>query len=100
MAQEKDLYPAISGHGNPARASPRWRRESESSGLGSDGKTLFFNPGPGLFKSVSVTTEPVFAFGNPVSLARPFRAAPPWKPRDYDVTPDGRFIAAIDRGQY
>jgi Tol biopolymer transport system component len=65
-----------------------------------DGKTLYFNPGPDLFKSVSVTATPVFAFGNPVSLARPFRAAPPWRPREYDVTPDGRFIAAIDRGQY
>lgn len=65
-----------------------------------DGKTLYFNPGPDLFKSVDVTATPVFAFGNPVSLTRPFRAAPPWRPREYDVTPDGRFIAAIDRGQY
>jgi serine/threonine-protein kinase len=65
-----------------------------------DGKTLFFNPGPDLFKSVAVTATPVFAFGNPVSLPRPFRAAPPWRPREYDVTPDGRFIAAIDRAQY
>jgi hypothetical protein len=65
-----------------------------------DGKTLFFNPGPDLFKSVNVTATPVFAFGNPVLLPRPFRAAPPWRPREYDVMPDGRFIAAIDRGQY
>ena len=65
-----------------------------------DGKALFFNPGPGQFKSVSVTTKPVFAFGKPVSLARVFRAAPPWKPRPYDVTPDGRFISAVERGQY
>ena len=65
-----------------------------------DGKTLFFNPGPGLFRSVSVTAKPVFAFGKSVSLPRVFRAAPPMKPRTYDVTPDGRFIAAIERGPH
>jgi eukaryotic-like serine/threonine-protein kinase len=65
-----------------------------------DGKTLFFNPGPSLFKSVSVTTTPAFAFGNSVSLPRIFRAAHPLKPRPYDVAPDGRFVAAIERGQY
>jgi Tol biopolymer transport system component len=31
----KILCPAISGQGNPARTSPGWRRESESSGVGS-----------------------------------------------------------------
>jgi hypothetical protein len=45
-------------------------------------------------------TKPVFAFGNSVPLPRVFRANPPFKPRAYDVTPDGRFISAIDRGQY
>jgi hypothetical protein len=47
-----------------------------------------------------VTTKPVFGFGKSVSLTRVFRAAAPLKPRAYDVTPDGRFIVAIDRGQY
>src|SRR5262249_40149146 len=57
------------------------------------GKELFFNPGPGQFKSVSVTTAPGFAFGNPVLLPRPFRAAHRLKPRPYDITRSGRFLA-------
>jgi Tol biopolymer transport system component len=64
-----------------------------------DGKELYFNPGPGQFKSISVTTKPSFAFGAAVSLPRPFRAAHLVKPRPYDVAPDGRFIAAISPAQ-
>jgi len=64
-----------------------------------DGKVLYFNPGPGQFKSVDVTTKPNFAFGNVVSLPRRFRAAHLLKPRPYDVLPDGKLIAAIASGQ-
>ena len=64
-----------------------------------DGKVLYFNPGPGQFSSVSVTTNPNFAFGNVVSLPRPFRHAHLLKPRPYDVLPDGKLIAAIASGQ-
>jgi Tol biopolymer transport system component len=60
-----------------------------------DGKELYFNPGPGQFKAVRVTTKPYFAFGAAVSLPRPFRAAHLSKPRAYDVSPDGEIIAAI-----
>jgi Tol biopolymer transport system component len=63
------------------------------------GKELFFNPGPGQFKSVSVTTKPAFAFGNPVPLPRPFRRASRLMPRAYDITRSGRFVAAIERRQ-
>jgi len=63
------------------------------------GTELFFVPGPGQFKSVSVTTKPAFAFGNPVPLPRPFRRASRLMPRAYDITRSGRFVAAIDRRQ-
>ena len=40
-----------------------------------DGKELFYNPGPGDFASVSVMTQPTFAFGKTTRLVRPFRGA-------------------------
>ena len=64
-----------------------------------DWKQLFYNPGPGQFESVSVTTLPTFAFGNPVPLPRPFPGAPPARRRPYDITPDGKFVSAIAAGQ-
>jgi hypothetical protein len=64
-----------------------------------DGKELYFNPGPGQFKAVKVTTKPNFAFGGVVSLPRPFRVSPTRKPRAYDVLPDGRFIVVISPSQ-
>jgi serine/threonine-protein kinase len=64
-----------------------------------DGGQLFYNPGPGLFESVSVTTLPTFAFGNPVALPRPFPGAPPSARRPYDITPDGKFVSPIAAGQ-
>ena len=64
-----------------------------------DSKQLFYNPGPGQFESVSVTTLPTFAFGNPVALPRPFPGAAPNVRRPYDITPDGRFVSAIAAGQ-
>ena len=52
-----------------------------------DGKDLFYNPGPGRFESVSVTTQPTFAFGNPVVVPRPFPGAVHLTRRPYDITP-------------
>ena len=64
-----------------------------------DGKTLFYNPGPGRFESVRVTTTPAFAFGNPVVVPRSFPGASTFTRRPYDITPDGRILSAIAAGQ-
>ena len=64
-----------------------------------DGGQLFYNPGPGQFESVPVTTRPTFAFGKPVALPRPFPGAPPQARRSYDITPDGKFVSPIPAGQ-
>ena len=64
-----------------------------------DSKQLFYNPGPGQFESVSVTTQPTFAFGHPVALPRPFPGASPRERRPYDITPDGKFVSTIAAGQ-
>jgi serine/threonine-protein kinase len=58
-----------------------------------DGKELFYNPRPGGFEVVTVTTEPTFAFGNPTAVPRPFSLSPSRARRAYDVMPDGRFLA-------
>ena len=39
-----------------------------------DGSELFYNPGPGEFKFISISTEP-FAFGKATALTRPFGGA-------------------------
>jgi serine/threonine-protein kinase len=64
-----------------------------------DGKQLFYNPGPGQFESVGVRTQPAFVFENPVAVPRPFPGASPLTRRPYDITPDGRFVAAIAAAQ-
>jgi hypothetical protein len=89
-------FPAVAGvsHQLPPRGGqlkhPVWSRDT---------KQLFYNPGPGQFESVSVTTQPTFAFGNPVALPRPFPGASPGVRRPYDITRDGRFVSAIPPGQ-
>jgi Tol biopolymer transport system component len=60
-----------------------------------DGKQLFYNPRAGGFESVSVTTLPEFAFGNPVPLPRVFQMSPPQARRSYDITRDGKFVGLI-----
>jgi Tol biopolymer transport system component len=57
-----------------------------------DGRGLFYDPRPGGFESVSVTTEPAFAFGEPVAHTRSFRSSQPEARRMYDVTPSGQFL--------
>jgi hypothetical protein len=61
-------------------------------------KGTFFAQPPNRFSSVSVTTQPTFAFGNPrpaTSATFLMTSAPP-TPRSYDITPDGtRFIQSL-----
>jgi WD40 repeat protein len=63
-----------------------------------DGTELFYNPGPGRFEAVSVTTRPTFAFGNPATLHRFFPGASTQTRRPFDLLPDGRFISTITAG--
>jgi Tol biopolymer transport system component len=64
-----------------------------------DGKTLFYNPSPGAFEAVSVTTQPTFAFGNPTQWRKPIQMGPPNVRRRHDVLPDGRFLGLTTPGQ-
>ena len=64
-----------------------------------DEKELFYNPAPGQFAWVSVTTHPTFTLGNPEMVPRPFQTGPPPTRRQYDITPGGRFIGLIEAGQ-
>jgi Tol biopolymer transport system component len=60
-----------------------------------DGKELFYIPRPSAFESVSVTTQPMFAFGNPQAMAVPFELGPPPARRAFDMALDGRFLGLI-----
>jgi Tol biopolymer transport system component len=60
-----------------------------------DGKELFYVPRPSGFESVSVRTQPTFAFGNPHTLSVPFELGPPLVPRAFDITPGGAFLGLI-----
>jgi serine/threonine-protein kinase len=64
-----------------------------------DAKELFYNPAPGQFAWVSVTTEPTFTAGNPEMVPRPFQTGPPVARRPFDITPGGRFIGLVEAGQ-
>ncbi|HEX6322169.1 MAG TPA: protein kinase [Vicinamibacterales bacterium] len=64
-----------------------------------DGAALFYTSRPGGFDSVSVSTRPVFAYGNPVAAPRAFRTQAPSTRRPYDILPDGRFIGLGVAGQ-
>jgi serine/threonine-protein kinase len=66
---------------------------------GRDGKELFYDPRAGGFEAVSVTTQPTFAFGNPVAVPHPFQLGPAAARRTYDITPDGQFVGLIPAGQ-
>jgi serine/threonine-protein kinase len=67
-----------------------------------DGKELFFVPGPGQFRSVSVRTEPAFGFTAPAAVPRRFGLAPPASPRPFDILPNGQFVAldAVQRENF
>jgi Tol biopolymer transport system component len=67
-----------------------------------DGKTLFYVPGPQPVTGVSVTTQPVLGFGNPITWpGRLPNNTPFGAPRNFDIFPDGkRFIyTRVDGGQ-
>ncbi len=64
-----------------------------------DGKTLFYNPQLGRFEAVNLTTQPTFAFGNPVPLARKLQMGPPGSRTNYDITPNGAFVGLITAGE-
>jgi serine/threonine-protein kinase len=61
-----------------------------------DGKELFYFPSGGPLTAVEVTTAPVFTTTDPVVVAPTFLAnTTPFRPRNHDITPDGRFVAAV-----
>jgi Tol biopolymer transport system component len=64
-----------------------------------DGHGLFYNPGPGQFESVDVTTEPSFIFGKAVAVPRPFAGAGLDSRRPYDITGAGKFVSPVAAGQ-
>ncbi len=64
-----------------------------------DGKELFYNPGPGRLAWVSVTTQPLFTFGNPGVAPRPFLTSPASSRRAFDITPGGKFVGLTQAGQ-
>jgi eukaryotic-like serine/threonine-protein kinase len=64
-----------------------------------DGKELFYVPRLGGFEAVSVTTQPTFAFGNAVTVPRPFQPGPPNSRTLYDITPDGKFVGLMPAGR-
>jgi serine/threonine-protein kinase len=64
-----------------------------------DGKELFYDPRAGGFEAVSVTTQPTFAFGDPVAVPQPFQLGPSAARRTYDMTPGGKFVGLIPAGQ-
>jgi hypothetical protein len=60
-----------------------------------DQKSLYYVPLYGQFVMRSITTQPSFAFGNPVQVPRAFPVAAPVTPRTFDIAPDGRVIGVI-----
>jgi WD40-like Beta Propeller Repeat len=54
----------------------------------SDGKELFLNTSATEFVGVSVTTQPTFAFGNPVALSKALRGGPELGRRAEGESPD------------
>ena len=51
------------------------------------------------FEAVSVTTQPTFAFGNAVAVAKLFLMAGAALRTPYDIAPDGRVVGHITAGQ-
>jgi hypothetical protein len=68
-----------------------------------DGKELYFERQRerGALHVVNMTTQPTFAFGNPVLVpGGPLRFGFTRLEREYDVMPDGRgLVAAVDVGE-
>ena len=65
-----------------------------------DGRELFFTPGPNQLRVVSISTQPAFAFGDAVSVTRPFASAGPQFESSSDISRDGqRFLGLIEASQ-
>jgi serine/threonine-protein kinase len=67
----------------------------------SDGKEIFYIPVQGALAAVSVTTQPSFAFGNAVPVPRTFLTenSAPQNAWNYDRTPDGRIVGAVQASE-
>ena len=66
-----------------------------------DGTSLFFSRGPGEFRSVSVTTKPSFATGDPVPAQRASltsSALAGVSNREYDIGRNGKVVGLIETG--
>ncbi|MEO5897509.1 MAG: protein kinase [Vicinamibacterales bacterium] len=64
-----------------------------------NGTELFYDPRAGGFESVRVTTQPVFAFGDPVPVSHPFQLGPVTARTSYDITRAGKFVGLLPAGQ-
>jgi Tol biopolymer transport system component len=64
-----------------------------------DGKELIYNPAPNQLSVVPMTTQPTVAFGNPVSIPRPWVMFGAAYAREYDITRDGRFLGVVPTSQ-
>lgn len=62
-------------------------------------KRLVLPAGRNGFEAVSITTQPTFAFGNPVAVPKLLRMGPTSSRTSYDITQDGRFVGLITAGQ-
>jgi serine/threonine-protein kinase len=63
-----------------------------------DGRRIFFNQTPTSIASVTVTTEPAFAFGNAVTLKKPVQMEGAAVRRQHDILPDGRLLGLVEPG--
>jgi hypothetical protein len=63
-----------------------------------DGRELFYVPRLGGFEVVRVQTTPVFSFGPPVALPRPFSPGAPTFRTLFDLMADGRFVGVVPVG--
>jgi dipeptidyl aminopeptidase/acylaminoacyl peptidase len=65
-----------------------------------EGDALFYTPLQGVLERVGITTAPLFSFGNPEVVPRPFAGGPPESRRAYDMdTRDGRILGIVTPGQ-
>jgi serine/threonine-protein kinase len=79
----------LAAHAADTPKHPRWSP---------DGKELFLNISVTSFASVRVTTQPAFAFGNPVPLPKTLEGGPAGTRTPYDLLPDGRFVGLVTAG--
>jgi serine/threonine-protein kinase len=66
-----------------------------------DGTDLFYDTGPVQKFVLTIKTRPTISFGNPMPLQTGFLTtfSPALFPRNYDVTPDGKFVAVVAADQ-